>query len=34
MEHFYKVVNKHGFSGTTLAKVAESIGMNPSLLLH
>jgi AcrR family transcriptional regulator len=34
MEHFYKVVNQHGFSGTTLAKVAESIGMNPSLLLH
>jgi AcrR family transcriptional regulator len=34
MEQFYKVVNQHGFSGTTLAKVAESIGMNPSLLLH
>lgn len=34
MEHFYKVVNQHGFSGVTLAKVAKSIGMNPSLLLH
>lgn len=34
MEHFYKVVNQHGFSGTTLAKVAKSINMNPSLLLH
>ena len=34
MEHFYKVVNQHGFSGTTLAKGAESIGMKPSLLLH
>ncbi|MCF8069424.1 MAG: TetR family transcriptional regulator [Desulfobacterales bacterium] len=34
MEHFHKVVNEYGFSGTTLAKVAKSIGMNPSLLLH
>lgn len=28
------MVNEHGFSGTTLAKVADSVGMNPSLLLH
>ncbi|MBW2367675.1 MAG: TetR family transcriptional regulator, partial [Deltaproteobacteria bacterium] len=34
MEHFYKVVNEHGFSGTTLAKVADSLGVGPSLLVH
>lgn len=34
MEHFHKVVAEYGLSGTTLAKVAASIGMNPSLLLH
>ncbi len=34
MEHFYRVVSAHGFSGTTLAKVAESMGVKPSLLLH
>lgn len=34
MEHLYKGVSQHSFSGTTLAKVAESIGMNPILLLY
>jgi len=34
MEHFHKVVNEHGFSGTSLAKVAKSAGMPTSLLLH
>jgi AcrR family transcriptional regulator len=34
MEHFHKVVNEYGFSGTTLAKVAKCLEINPSLLLH
>jgi AcrR family transcriptional regulator len=34
MNHFHTVVSQHGFSGATLAKVANSMGTNASLLLH
>ncbi|MBN2050168.1 MAG: TetR family transcriptional regulator C-terminal domain-containing protein [Spirochaetales bacterium] len=34
MEHFYAVVSEEGFDGASLAKVANRMGVNPSLLLH
>lgn len=34
LDHFYKVISSHGFSGTTLEKIAKSMGVKPSLLLH
>ena len=34
MEHFYAVVSEVGFDGASLAKVANRMSVNPSLLLH
>ena len=34
LEHFHAVVNDHGFAGASLAKVADSLGVTRSLLLH
>jgi len=34
MEHFYAVVSEEGFDGASLAKVANRMSVNPSLLLH
>jgi len=34
MEHFYAVVSREGFEGVSLAKVANRMSVNPSLLLH
>ncbi len=34
LEHFYKVLNDEGIEGASLAKIARSMGVHPSLLIH
>ncbi|MBU3916389.1 TetR/AcrR family transcriptional regulator [bacterium] len=34
LENLYKVINKEGLEGTTLAKVADEMGVNSGLLVH
>ena len=34
LEHFYKVLNDEGIEGASLAKIAKSMGVHPSLLIH
>jgi len=34
LEHFYKVIIKEGLQGTSIAKIANHMGVNPSLLTH
>ncbi len=34
LEHFYKVLGEEGIEGSSLAKIAGSMGVHPSLLIH
>ena len=34
LEHFYRVLKKEGYAGATLDKIAKSMGVNSSLLVH
>lgn len=34
LEHFYKVLRDEGFEGASLARIARSMGVHPSLLIH
>ena len=34
LEHFYKVLSDEGIEGSSLAKIAGSMGVHPSLLIH
>jgi AcrR family transcriptional regulator len=34
LEHFYQVMAEEGFEGASIAKIAEHMGVHPSLLIH
>jgi AcrR family transcriptional regulator len=34
LEHFYQVMTKKGFEGASIAKIAKSMGVHPSLIIH
>jgi len=34
LKHLYQVLSKEGLRGTTLSKVAQHMGVNPSLIIH
>lgn len=34
LSHFYEVLSQEGFAGASIAKIASSMSVNPSLLIH